>query len=289
MLTLDRRALDVDYAGLGRRSVNGVPLENLKFSIMHGNGNVIVVVDEPLSGITARDVDGTLGREVCQSFRAVRVDGIAFLRRDSDRFRMTYFERDGTHSQMCGNALRCSTRYCWEQGYIADEAFIRTDDGDKWVSAVDGVVRVALGPGREFRKVADGRYFVFSGLPHLVVVVDDLDRVDVRTQGAALRYDEALCRRLGHLEGLHVDFMRQEGAGIAIRTYEVGVEDETLACGTGTAGSAFIAHQVWSLPFPVSVRTRGGVISVDEDEHGLLISGTTDYLFRTTDLIPAGV
>ncbi len=162
--------------------MNGVSLENLTFSIMHGNGNVIVVVDEPLSGLTARDVDGRLGREVCQSFRAVRVDGIAFLRRDSDQVRMTYFERDGTHSQMCGNALRCSTRYCRERGYIGDEAFIRTDDGDKWVSAVEGVVRVALGPGREFRKVADDRYFVFSGLPHLVVVVDDLDRVDVRTQ-----------------------------------------------------------------------------------------------------------
>ncbi len=283
MLTIDRPSLDRDYAGLVGKTVNGVSLGQLRFSIMHGNGNVIVVADEALSGLTSPSVDGTMARAVCESFRAVQIDGIAFLRRNGGRVKMTYFERDGTHSQMCGNALRCSTRYCQDRGCLPSEAVIATDDGDKWVRTADGVIKVALGPGREFRKVTHDQYFVFSGLPHLVVLVDDLDSIDVKTAGAALRYDEALCLLLEHPEGLHVDFMRRDPAGVSIRTYEVGSEDETLACGTGVAGSAFVANMVWGLPLPVSVRTRGGVMTVEDGEHGLVISGVIEYLFSNID------
>jgi len=282
-----------EYNDMCRRGEPGIAIERLSFSIMHGNGNVIMVVDEALSGLPPHVIASDLARDLCGSFRSVRVDGLAFVRSTTRPVRMTYFERDGTHSQMCGNALRCVTRYGTDVGYLrVDSDVVSTDDGPKWVSATGGTVRVAIGPGREFQQVAADRYFVFSGLPHLVLLLDDgddIDAVDVRAAGAALRYDDQLCRRLNHPEGLHVDFMQRQRDDIRIRTYEVGVEDETLACGTGTAGSAFVAHQVWSLPFPVPVRTRGGVISVDEDEHGLLISGTTDYLFRTTDLIRAGV
>jgi diaminopimelate epimerase len=279
-MLVDCQALDAEYASFRRRACNGIGFDQLRFSIMHGNGNVLVILDEALSGLCADDVDGVLAREVCQSFRSVRVDGISFLRTTGDRVRMTYFERDGTHSQMCGNALRCSTRYCSEQGYISSEDFIATDDGEKWASVSDGRVLVALGAGREFRRVAEDRYFVFSGLPHLVVDVADLENLDVRTVGAALRYDDELCRQLNHPEGIHVDFMRSGPDEISIRTYEVGVEDETLACGTGVAASAFVANKVRDLPFPVRVLTRGGQMTVDENEHGLLISGTTDYLLN---------
>jgi diaminopimelate epimerase len=280
VIPVDPQALEQEWERLSSRTVDDVSFRQLRFSVMHGNGNVILVVDERLSGLTPDDVGSRLAREVCQAIRAVRVDGIAFLRSTADRVRMTYFERDGTHSQMCGNALRCSTRYCAERGYIPDEAVITTDDGDKWVSSAGGVVRVAIGPGREFCRVADDRYFVFSGLPHLVVLTDDLDRVDVMTDGAALRYDEDLARRLHHPEGLHVDFLQRDGDGIRIRTYEVGVEAETLACGTGVAGSAYVAHRIWGLPYPVQVGVPGGEMRVDESEHGLLISGVTGYLFR---------
>lgn len=283
VLTTDRQSLDRDYAGLVGKTVNGVSLGQLRFSIMHGNGNVIVVVDEARSGLADLQVDGALGRAVCESFRAVQIDGIAFLRRNGGQVKMTYFERDGTHSQMCGNALRCLTRYCQDRGYLPSEAVIATDDGDKWVGTADGVIRVALGPGREFRKVTHDQYFVFSGLPHLVVLVDDLDSIDVKTAGAALRYDEALCLLLEHPEGLHVDFMRQRPDGVSIRTYEVGSEDETLACGTGVAGSAFVANMVWGLSFPVPVFTRGGLMTVEDGESGLVISGVTDYLLSTID------
>lgn len=285
MDTLDLNGHDypTEYEDLRRRGLPGVDVERLTFSIMHGNGNVIMVVDEALSDLTAGVIDSDLTRALCGSFPSVRVDGVAFVRSSTAPVRMTYFERDGTHSQMCGNALRCVTRYGTEQGYLrVDSDIVSTDDGPKWVSAAKGTVRVAIGTGREFQQVAEDRYFVFSGLPHLVLLLDDdeaLDAVDVRTAGAELRYDAGLCCRLNHPEGLHVDFMQRCPDGIRIRTYEVGVEDETLACGTGCAGSAYVAHRVWGLPYPIRVRVPGGEMRVDDSENGLLISGVTGDLF----------
>jgi diaminopimelate epimerase len=280
MLELITTDLTADYRGFRRRTVRGVAFARLRFAIMHGNGNVILVLDEQLSGLSAQQVDGVLAREICQSYTAVRVDGIAFVRTSCDQVRMTYFEWDGTHSTMCGNALRCVTRYCTERGYLAgEEDVVLTDDGLKWVSAAGGRIRVELGPGREFRWVRDEQYFAFSGLAHLVLLTGDLAGVDVPAVARPLRYDKELCARLAHPEGLHVNFMQRHADGIAVRTYEVGVEDETLACGTGVAASAFVAHQVWGLPFPMRVRVRGGEMTVHHNERGLLISGTTNYLF----------
>jgi diaminopimelate epimerase len=289
MTGLDDHDLPAEYDRLRRRGVTGIDADRLALSIMHGNGNVIIVVDEALSGLADHHVHSDLARELCQAFHSVRVDGIAFVRTTVHPIRMTYFERDGTHSQMCGNAVRCVTRYGTERRYLrADSDVVATDDGLKWVSTADGTIRVALGAGRELQQLSPDRWFVFSGLPHLVLLLDDhddLDAVDVPTRGAELRYDEALCRRLGHPEGLHVDFVQRYGDGIRVRTYEVGVEDETLACGTGVGGSACVAHHAWGLPWPVRVTVRGGEMRVDDAEQGLLISGVTGHLFSTVSAL----
>ena len=297
MFDLDRRAVRADFDDLRLRGVPGIDVGRLTFSIMHGNGNVIIVVDETLSGLTARQIGSELAIELCEAFTAVRVDGIAFVRTVDDAIaepvRMTYFDRDGTNASMCGNALRCVTRYGDERGYLrADEDVVLTDDGPKWVSAADGAIRVALGPGREFQQVAADQYFVFSGVAHLVVLLDDqqdLDAIDVKTEGAVLRYDDRLCQLVNHPEGLHVDYKLRYEDGVRIRTYEVGVEDETRACGTGSAASAYVANRVWDLPYPVRVVVREGEIQVEETEHGLLISGSTGHLFGNIPPIEASV
>jgi diaminopimelate epimerase len=202
---------------------------------------------------------------------------------------MTYYDRDGTNASMCGNALRCVTQYGAERGYLrADDDVIVTDDGPKWVSAADGKARVSLGAGREFQRVTADRYFVFTGVAHLVVLLDDsqdFEALDVKTVGAALRYNNRLCCQLNHPEGLHVDFMQRHSGGVRIRTYEVGVEDETRACGTGSAASAYVASRVWSVPYPLRVVVRDGEIQVEETKRGLLISGVTGHLFG--NLMPA--
>jgi diaminopimelate epimerase len=277
------QALQAEYEELLRRGLPRIAVRRLSFSIMHGNGNVILVVDEALSGLSESEVDSDLARALCESFQALRVDGVAFVRTARSPLRMTYFDRDGTNASMCGNALRCVTEYGTEQGYLwTDEDVIMTDDGAKWVSAAGGAVRVSVGAGREFQRVAADRYFVFSGVAHLVVLPgddEDLDAIDVRKAGAALRYDTGLCERLNHPEGLHVDFMQRHRDGIKIRTYEVGVEDETQACGTGSAGSAYVAHRVWGLPYPLRVTVRQGELTVAETGHGLIISGVVGRLF----------
>lgn len=283
MIDVDRPALQSDYDNLRLRGVPGIDVRRLIFSVMHGNGNVILVVDETLSGLSSRQIGSELARELCEAFTAVSVDGIAFVRTVEEPIRMTYFDRDGTNATMCGNALRCVTQYADERGYLRGAAdVVMTDDGPKWVSVAEGAIRVALGAGREFQRVTDRQYFTFSGVAHLVVLLDDsedLDAIDVRTAGAALRYDEELCLRLNHPEGLHVDFMQRYRDGVRIRTYEVGVEDETRACGTGSAASAYVASRVWDLPYPIRVVVRDGEIQVEETDHGLVISGSTGHLF----------
>ena len=291
MLGLDRRALQADYDNLRLRGVPGIDAGQLAFSLMHGNGNLILVVDEDLSGLPPRVICSDLARDLCESFTAARVDGIAFVRTVDRPVRMTYFDRDGTNATMCGNALRCVTQYGSERGYLRDGVdVVMTDDGAKWVSSAEGAIRVALGAGREFQRVADDQYFVFSGVAHLVVLLDehqDLDAIDVPVVGAALRYDDELCRRVNHPEGLHVDFMQRYEDGVRIRTYEVGVEDETRACGTGSAASAYVANRAWALPYPVRVVVREGEIQVEETEHGLVISGSTGHLFGNIPPIDA--
>jgi diaminopimelate epimerase len=281
---LDTRALQADYDRLRAHPALGELADRLAFSVMHGNGNVILVVDEELSGLSGSDIGPVLARGLCEAFQALRIDGIAFVRTGGGPVTMTYFDRDGTNATMCGNALRCVTQYGTERGYLRSAAdTVMTDDGPKWVSAADGRIRVSIGMAREFQRAAERWYFVFTGVAHLVVLVDagqDLDAIDVVAEGAALRYDEELCRRLSHPEGLHVDFMQRDATGgIRIRTYEVGVEDETRACGTGAAASAYVASRVWDLPYPLRVAARGGQIRVEDTAEGLLISGVTAHLF----------
>ena len=189
-----------------RQWVGSLALSRVRLSIMHGNGNVIAVLDEGLTGLGARHVTGELARAICSSFRSVRVDGICFLRRRSGTLSMIYFERDGAHSTMCGNGLRCSTHYAYDRKYIAARG---QDPHRRRLEGCDGVS--GKRPGRsgacpsEFRRLDRSSAFVFTGLPHLVLFVDNLDSLDVRTSGALLRYDKALCDELGHPEGIHVD------------------------------------------------------------------------------------
>ena len=279
MLHLNQEAFQAEYKLLQERIATIYRHDLLHLSIMHGNGNVFILVDEHLNQLSRSLVNSHVTREMCEFFQTIKIDGISFLRRTEKDVKMTFFDRDGTAEPKCGNGLRCSTLYAYDRGYIASQDTILTDDGLKTVRIVDGRVFVGIGPGREFQDLKNGQYFVFSSVPHLVMFVDDVLKVDVKKCGAELRYNQELCERVGHPEGIHVNFLQEDTDRIRIRTYEVGVEDETLSCGSGVAGAAFVANRIKNVPFPIRMQTNCGVMQVDENQQGLVISGIVEYLF----------
>jgi diaminopimelate epimerase len=234
---------------------------SVPFTKMHGAGNDFVVIDhrEPLlPGSRA----AWLAR-VCDRRRGVGADGVLLLEEDPELdFAMLYYNADGGPAEFCGNGARCLARFALERGLgRGGTVRFRTAVGEKRATRLpDG--RIALwfgrvGAGEPVTVEADGRahagLLVTAGVPHFVVPVPRVEDVPLARWAPALRRHE----RFGSA-GANVDFVARRNDGrVAMRTYERGVEGETLACGSGA-----IATSVWAVAqgvaAPVRVRTAGG-------------------------------
>ena len=233
---------------------------------MTGSGNDFVMLDARHT--TPDDWSTQDIQAVCARRTGVGADGLVFVGPGSkaDAIRMIYFNADGSRAAMCGNAALCSTWLAARIGIAgAKEITLETDagtyqarcagDSDRaelhlaHVRPPSAVPGLAAAPGE--RRIALG----VVGVPHLVVLVDDVDRVDVVGRGRLLRSDPAVGP-----EGANVNFVSPGDATgeWRMRTYERGVEDETLACGTGAVAAA-CALAEWELAqLPVALRTRSG-------------------------------
>lgn len=251
-------------------------------AVLHGNGNVIAVVEVGSDRDLDRAALAAATVAFCDGVGTTRVDGVLFFHPRHERGRrMVFFDRDGTWEAMCGNGLRCVTRYASDRGHLSGEGVIVTDDGEKAVIAGSGRVEVTVGRAREVRQLADDRWFTYTGVPHVVVFLDDilrLEAMDVRAEGALLRYDAGLCAEVGYPGGVHVDFAAADGDHLVVRTYEVGVEDETSCCGTGVVAAAHLAAHSGRGTLPTSVLTRGGLVDVGVRAGELTLAGEVGYL-----------
>jgi diaminopimelate epimerase len=221
-----------------------------KFWKMSGSGNDFLFFDariEPPGAFSTPAVIDTL----CARATGVGADGVVFIQSDAvEAFRIRYFNRDGSLAELCGNASLCSARLAVELG-VADRAGFRfatdagvisarfaADEPEIDLQPVEGLrpdAGLPLGAGERRMGFAD------TGVPHLVVLVDDLERVDVATRGRELRFDPSLA------EGANVNFVSKSGGSPwLMRTYERGVEGETLACGTGSVAAAVLL-EAWGL------------------------------------------
>ena len=237
---------------------------------MTGSGNDFVLLDGRYS--TPSDWPAARVAQLCDRRGGVGADGLVLLTPEQPgAVRMVYWNSDGSRAAMCGNAALCSTRLAVYLELVAPgELCLLTDAGavqarcaatgdqaeirlpDFTLAAADRSGVCGLEPGAGERWMA----FATVGVPHLVIEVEDLEAVDVQGRGRQLRFD----RRLGSA-GANVNFVgvpRSAGEPWLIRTYERGVEGETLACGTGTvaAGVALAARREAELP--VRFRSRGG-------------------------------
>jgi diaminopimelate epimerase len=232
---------------------------------MSGSGNDFVFFDNR-DGIHNDLANAMSIGAICDRRRGVGADGIVLI--DAHQrlaFGMRYYNRDGSLAEMCGNAALCSARLARELGIARDGDFtFDTTSGPVTARFVDGVPEVDMVPVTELKPVFDTPLesgevrigFARVGVPHLVVRCDDVERVDVVTRGRQLR-------RLPQLrDGSNVNFVSMDEAEgrWRMRTYERGVEDETLACGTGTVATAALLKAWGEAPDGVQLVTRSGLI-----------------------------
>lgn len=235
---------------------------------MNGWGNDFVVLDGPIS-LSEADIVA-----LCDRRFGVGADGVLVVT-PGDLIGMDYWNADASPAEMCGNGLRCVARYAYDRSWSTGPEFVvRTPVGLRKVKISDGTVEVELGPAEISGEldVDRARYMTVNvGNPHAVTLVAELDRIDVAAIGAMV---ESKIRG-----GSNVEFMTVGASGVRMRVWERGV-GETLACGTGMAAAALVAHEQHDLPWPVQVAVPGGEGTIDHRDGTMFLSGPATYSFQ---------
>jgi diaminopimelate epimerase len=261
----------------------------LRFTKMNGAGNDFILFDNR-TGSIALDRDQIA--QLCDRHRGIGADGILLLENPTNRadFRMRYFNADGGEAEMCGNGARCFARFANKVGGDKTEISFETPAGVisaelkgdlvtlRMTEPTDLQLDVDLSTANENKAI----HFINSGVPHVVIPVAKIDDADVRREGAAIRHHQIFSPK-----GTNVNFIEKRGPNkIAIRTYERGVEDETLACGTGIVASALIFAANENTNGPISVIARGGdelQVGFEKGEGGfrnVTLTGPAEFVFE---------
>jgi len=246
---------------------------------MNGAGNDFVMLDN-------RSDELALTREqiarLCDRHRGVGADGVLVLEQPTNGadFRMRYYNADGGEAEMCGNGARCFARFASRTAGPREAISFETPAGVIGAKLIGDLVTLQMSDPKDLRLGLELTVeaqsikadYVDSGVPHVVVSVASIDQVDVHSLGAKLRLLPDFAPR-----GANANFSERRGPQrIAIRTYERGVEAETLACGTGVVASAILFAARENVSGPIEVMVRGGdTLKVDFNRDGNGFTGVT--------------
>ena len=234
----------------------------IPFAKMSGSGNDFVIIDNRKNLVPRRRMPAFV-RAVCRRGMSVGADGVIFLQRSPrENFRWHYYNADGGEAEMCGNGSRCVARFAVLHKIAPKTLTFET---------LAGVIRATVGKESvtvrlplptdlrlDFSLEVDGKsfdaHFLNTGVPHTVLFVDEIEAVDVERLGRAIRFHPMFAPA-----GTNANVVRVESPNrLTIRTYERGVEAETLACGTGAVAAAVLAGLLGKTRSPVTLKTRGG-------------------------------
>ena len=260
--------------------MQSIDIQSLKFSKYHGAGNDFVMIDAIKSPVVL--TDGQV-KAICDRRTGVGADGLIMLMpSDKYDFKMKYYNCDGHESTFCGNGGRCIAAFALEQGHVSQSIEYEAIDGIHKALATKNsdneyTVSITMRDIDSF-DLNDNRLLVNTGSPHYVTRVSDLKNYDVRLHGAAIRNDKSISS-----DGVNVDFMELVGNQYHIRTFERGVEDETLACGTGVTASA-IAASLWFGGDDINIRTTLATLNVRFKRdgnafRGIVLTGPATHVF----------
>ncbi len=232
----------------------------IPFHKYQGAGNDFVMVDNR-AGIFPDASNVVLIARLCDRRFGIGADGLILLENAPGfDFRMVYFNADGRESSMCGNGGRCIVAFAKHLGLIGDQCrFIAIDGPHEARMTTPDSVELKMSDVATVTQTSDGDYILNTGSPHYIQFVDQLDELPVAELGRKIRYSETF-----RAEGINVNFVESTEAGISVATYERGVEDETLSCGTGVTAAAI----AWYLKNPkanltdIAIATKGGRLQV---------------------------
>jgi diaminopimelate epimerase len=263
----------------------------LRFTKMNGAGNDFVLLDNRAGDLqlAAEDV-----ARICDRHRGVGADGVLVLENATNGadFRMRYYNADGGEAEMCGNGARCFARFAQRNAGAKSELSFETPAGVIGAKVDGELVSLQMSEPKDLRLgieiSANGEniraHFINTGVPHVVVPAAEIERIDVRKIGSTVRHHKMFSPR-----GANVNFIEKRGRRrIAIRTYERGVEDETLACGTGVVASALVYATTENVDGPIGVLVRGGSeLTVGFKKNGeqftnVTLTGPADFVFEGT-------
>ncbi len=245
-------------------------MKTVPFYKMQASGNDFVVVDNRRRMVADAK---RFARKVCAPHTGIGADGILLFEKSSRAdFKMRIVNSDGSEAEACGNGFRCISLFAHKiQGYPKNFRF-ESLSGMIDARIAGRKIRVGLVQPSELRQgniQVMGRrmhyYFINTGVPHTVIFVQGLKDIDVSALGAAIRHHKEFAPR-----GTNVNFVEIDGArDIHVRTYERGVEQETLACGTGSTASAIVSSLTGCCKPPVRVHTSGGeILTIDFERKG---------------------
>jgi diaminopimelate epimerase len=263
----------------------------LRFIKMNGAGNDFVMIDNRAGEVRLNSKQIV---RICDRHRGVGADGILLLEKSTNGadFRMRYYNRDGGEAEMCGNGARCFARFANKVAGAGDKISFETPAGIIGARLHEESVTLEMSEPKDLRMNVRLQieseeavvHYINSGVPHVVVPVARIDMVNVRSKGEKMRRHEMFAPN-----GANVNFLEKRGPKkIAIRTYERGVEDETLACGTGVVASALVFAATENVSGTVGVLVRGGselMVGFDRSAgqfHNVTLTGPAEFVFEGT-------
>ena len=249
----------------------------IEFYKYQGTGNDFIMIDDREKEFDLTDND--LIAALCERRMGIGADGLILLREhDTLDFEMIYFNADGKQSSMCGNGGRCIIAFAQMLEMTVNETTFMAIDGEHKGRLMDDGIYLQMQDVKKIEGVGDG-LVLNTGSPHYIEMVDELDYIDVDKQGRKIRNSAPFKK-----DGINVNFVL-DASDLQVRTYERGVEAETLSCGTGVVATAIAMHYANCIEETlVNVKTKGGELTVSFEEfnggyRNIWLSGEASMVF----------
>ncbi|AIY14872.1 diaminopimelate epimerase [Cellulophaga baltica] len=251
----------------------------LTFYKFQGTGNDFVMVDNRQNIFDKENTERIAF--LCDRRFGIGADGLILLENEKDLdFKMVYFNSDGNESTMCGNGGRCLVAFAKHLGIIKDSASFNAIDGLHKASIKEGLVSLQMKDVEEIKEKPNA-VFLDTGSPHHVQMVTGLEDYQVKKEGARLRYG------VYGEKGSNINFVEQiDATSFSVRTYERGVEDETLSCGTGVTAAAIAMHKTGKTTnSEVFIKALGGDLNIKFEVNNkvysnVFLTGPAKFVFK---------